>query len=93
MRDKSRPLSDLFTSEAARKGRKHPMFLGNVYSGDEDFFEGSEFFQTEFDWHAPKPSESGWETHSAPDVRHPEEKLAVAIAGKLVMRPCGPLLM
>ena len=56
-------------------------------SGDEDFFEGSEFFQTEFDWHSPKPSESGWETHFAPDVRHPEEKLAVATAGKLVMRP------
>ena len=37
--------------------------------------------------HAPAPSESGWGTHSAPDVRHPEEKLAVAIAGKLAMRP------
>ena len=35
----------------------------------------------------PKPSESGWGTHSAPDLRHPEEKLAVEIAGKLVMRP------
>ena len=37
--------------------------------------------------YAPKPSESGWETHSAPDVIHSEEKLAVAIAGKLAMRP------
>ena len=63
------------------------MLQGNACSGDEDFFEGSEFSQTEFDWHAPKPSESGWGTHSAPDLRHPEEKLAVAIAGKLVMRP------
>ena len=37
--------------------------------------------------YAPKLPESGWETHSAPDVRQPEEKLAVAIAGKLAMRP------
>ena len=37
--------------------------------------------------HAQAPSESGWGTHSAPDVRHPEEKLVVAIAGKLAMRP------
>ena len=51
-------------------------------------FSWAASFQTEFDWHAPKPSESGWGTHSAPDdVRHPEEKLAVAIAWKLVMRP------
>ena len=63
------------------------MLQGNACSGEEDFFEGSEFSQTEFDWRAPKPSESGWGTHSAPDLRHPEEKLAVAIAGKLVMRP------
>ncbi len=62
------------------------MLQGNAYSEDEDFFEGSEFSQTEFYWYAPKPSESGWGTHSAPDVRNPEEKLAVAIAGKLVMR-------
>ena len=58
-----------------------------VYSGDEDFFEGSEFSQTESDRHAPEPSESGWGTHSAPDVRHPEEKLAKAIERKLSMRP------
>ncbi len=63
------------------------MLEGNVYSGDEDFFECSELFQTEFDWHAPKPSEIGWGTHSAPDARHLEEKLAVAITGNLVMRP------
>ena len=66
---------------------KHPLLQGNACSGDEEFFEGSEFSQTEFDWHAPKPSESGWGTHSALDLRHPEEKLAVAIAGELVMRP------
>ena len=34
-----------------------------------------------------KPSESGWRTQSAPDVRHPEEKLAVVIAGKLAICP------
>ena len=60
---------------------------GNVYSGDEDFFEGSEFSQTESDRHAPGPSESGWGTHSAPDERHPEEKQAKAIERKLSMRP------
>ena len=63
------------------------MLQGHAYSGDEDFFEGSEFSQTEFDWHAPKMSESGWGTRSAPDLRHREEKLAVAIEGELAMRP------
>ena len=65
----------------------YPLLQGNACSGDEDFFEGSEFSQTEFDWHTPKPSESGWGTHSASDLIHPEEKLTVAIAGELVMRP------
>ena len=32
-------------------------------------------------------SEGGWGAHSAPDIRHPKEKLAVAIARELVMRP------
>ncbi len=58
-----------------------------AYSGDEDSFEGSVFPLTKFDWHAPKQSESGWGTHSAPNVRHPEEKQSVTLAGKLVMRP------
>ncbi len=66
---------------------KHRSLQGKAQSGDEDFFEVSEFFQSEFDCHAQKPSESGWGAHFAPDVRHPEEKLAVATAGKLVMRP------
>ena len=63
------------------------MVSRSAYNEDEDIVLGSEFFQTEFDWHAPKPSESGWGTHSAPDVRHPEEKLAVVMARKLAMRP------
>ena len=65
------------------------MLQGNASSIAETktFTKAANSPRPNFYWHAPKPSESGWGTHSAPDIRHPEEKLAVAIAGELVMRP------
>ena len=64
-----------------------PRFRANYVAETKTFSRAANSSRPNLIGMRQKPSESGWRTQSAPDVRHPEEKLAVAIAGKLAMRP------